>query len=414
MSIVLSHPTGNANVRAAANGFFEANLLAEFHTAVASFPGSMLDNLGAIGPLSEIRRRRFNPALQPLTKMFPWREIGRLTSSKVGFHNLTKHETGIFSIDAVYKSLDRQVAARLEYATRQGINAVYAYEDGAAFSFLASKRLGLQCFYDLPTGYWRTAQRHLQIERERWPEWIPTMTGFRDSDAKLSRKDDELRMADLIFVASKFTAKTLQDFPGKLAPVKIIPYGFPPVGLSREYSNLSSNRPLKLLFVGKLTQQKGIANLFAAVAAVKSHVKLTIVGHKACNDCPALNAALAKHQWIPSLHHEGVLQLMREHDVLIFPSLFDGFGLVITEAMSQGTPVIATERSAGPDLIKHDKNGWLVDAASTKALQTAIEKLLNRPELIAKAGHEAMETARNRSWEVYGRELSEAIRKHFL
>jgi hypothetical protein len=51
MSIVLSHPTGNANVRAAANGFFEANLLAEFHTAVASFPGSMLDNLGAIGPL---------------------------------------------------------------------------------------------------------------------------------------------------------------------------------------------------------------------------------------------------------------------------------------------------------------------------------------------------------------------------
>jgi glycosyltransferase involved in cell wall biosynthesis len=41
---------------------------------------------------------------------------------------------------------------------------------------------------------------------------------------------------------------------------------------------------------------------------------------------------------------------MRVNDVLVFPSLFDGFGMVITEAMSQGTPVIVSERSAGPGL----------------------------------------------------------------
>jgi glycosyltransferase involved in cell wall biosynthesis len=103
---------------------------------------------------------------------------------------------------------------------------------------------------------------------------------------------------------------------------------------------------------------------------------------------------------------------MREHDVLIFPSLYDGFGLVITEAMSQGTPVIATDRSAGPDLIKNDINGWLVEAASTQALQTAIEKLINRPETIADAGLAALETARSRPWIVYGQELSTAIKEN--
>ena len=50
---------------------------------------------------------------------------------------------------------------------------------------------------------------------------------------------------------------------------------------------------------------------------------------------------------------------MKEHDVLIFPSLFEGFGLVITEAMAQGTPVITTDRTAGPDVISDNENGCL-------------------------------------------------------
>jgi glycosyltransferase involved in cell wall biosynthesis len=194
-----------------------------------------------------------------------------------------------------------------------------------------------------------------------------------------------------------------------LAPVEVIPYGFPPVVKTRDYSSVSGTSRLKLLFVGSLSQRKGVANLFAAVAALGRHVQLTVVGHKVSDNCPALDAALAKHHWIPSLPHAEILKLMQVHDVLAFPSLFEGFGLVITEAMSQGTPVITTDRTAGPDLIKHDRNGWLVEAGSTEALKIAIEKLVSHPKLIAQAGKAAMETARHRPWEVYGRELAEAI-----
>ena len=103
---------------------------------------------------------------------------------------------------------------------------------------------------------------------------------------------------------------------------------------------------------------------------------------------------------------------MREHDVLVFPSLFEGFGLVITEAMSQGTPVITTDRTAGPDLITHGENGWLIKAGSTEDLQQAIEALIGKPDVIAANGRAAMETAKKRPWEKYGQELSDAIVKN--
>ena len=384
-------------------------MLAQFHTAVAAFPGSLLDRFGAISFLAEIRRRRFDSALQPNTQTWPWLEMGRVLAPKTGFSALARHETGVFSLDAVYQNIDKRVAAALPHLKKRGTSAVYAYEDGAFFSFREAKKLGMQCLYDLPIGYWRAAHRLLQVEQERWPEWASTLTGMVDSEEKLQRKDEELRLADQIFVASQFTAKTLQEFPGQLAPIHIIPYGFPPVGAAREYDSIQPGKQLKLLFVGGLSQRKGVADLFAAVDAIGSRVSLTVVGRKASEDCAPLNAGLAKHRWIPSLPHNEILQLMRQHDVLVFPSLFEGFGLVITEAMSQGTPVITTDRTAGPNLIEHGKNGWLIEAGSTQALQAAIEELLAHPETIAENGRAAMEAARSWPWEAYGRELVAAI-----
>jgi glycosyltransferase involved in cell wall biosynthesis len=407
----MSHPTGNANVRAAAKGFVEANILAEFNTAIAAFPGTILNYLSGFGPLGEIGRRRFDPSLKPVTKTYPWKEIGRLVASRVGIQSLIKHETGTFCIDAVYKNMDCWVERGLQSARQHGVDAVYGYEDCALQTFVGAKACNMLCFYDLPIGYWRAARRLLQVEREKWPEWIPTLTGFRDSEEKLNRKDEEIKLADRIFVASRFTALTLQDFPSALPPIEVIPYGFPPVCMKRDYTGFSGNRPLKLLFVGGLSQRKGLANIIAAVDAIGPRVQLTIVGQKASNSCRALDAALNRYKWIPSLPNSEILQLMQQHDVLVFPSLFEGFGLVITEAMSQGTPVITTDRTAGPDLISQGENGWIVEAGSSEALIRCIEELLSQPKQVSAAGKAAMEAAKIRPWEVYGTELAKAVQK---
>ncbi|WP_201767174.1 glycosyltransferase family 4 protein [Rhodopirellula sallentina] len=320
---------------------------------------------------------------------------------------LTRHETGPFCVDAVYRDLDRTVARRIK---RQPFSAVYAYEDGALESFRVAKKRGGTCLYDLPIGYWRAAQSLLATERERWPEWAATMPGFRDSEAKLARKDEELQLADQIYVASQFTRRTLEDYPGTLANAEVIPYGFPSAGPPREYVDLKS-RKLKVLFVGGLSQRKGIADVFAVADALSDHVELTVVGRANVQGCPALESALKKHHWIPSLPHEQVLQTMREHDVLLFPSLFEGFGLVITEAMSQGTPVITTDRTAGPDVITHGEDGWIIPAGDTASLQSAVENLLDAPGQLATAGEHARQTAMRRPWSTYGNELAASVKQ---
>jgi glycosyltransferase involved in cell wall biosynthesis len=412
--IVTSHLTGNANVKAANYGFMEAGLLTEFYVSFASFPGSVLDKLGNFGPFADIRRRQFHPALRPFTRSWPWLEIGRIIAPKAGLTQLVNEKNALFHIDDVVHNFDRHVASQLSKAMSKGAHAVYGYEDTALASFQQAKRLGLKCIYDLPIGYWRAAQRLLAPERERWPEWASTLNSLQDSEAKLTRKENELLLADAIFVASSFTANTLSDYQGVLPPVRVIPYGFPPVSdVPKAYSSSTGGRPLKVLFVGSLSQRKGIADLFAAVEALKPHVELTVVGSKSTDGCQALNTALTKHRWVPSLPHDKILELMRISDVLAFPSLFEGFGLVITEAMSQGTPVITTDRTIGPDIIEHGVNGWLVEAGSTSALQAALEDILRRPHLVSVVGHQALASARQRPWSVYGRELATAV-KDFL
>lgn len=406
--IVLSHPTGNQFVRALLVELQERKLLTRFYTTIATNPANVLLDLLPAKFKQELLRRSY-PVPGNMISTQPLKELSRNLLPKLGFKGIARHEVGWASVDAVYNELDNKVANELtQLKVTQGVTGVYAYEDGAAASFGMAKSLGLNCFYDLPIGYWRAAQQLLSVEAERWPDWAATLPGMHDSAEKLLRKDEELKLADKIFVASQFTAKTLNHYNGKLAPVEVIPYGFPPVN-RRVYNKIARSRPLKLLFVGGLSQRKGIADVFKTAEFFGNRVELTVVGHKTGSNCPVLNEALAKHTWIPGLPHEQILKLMHQHDVLLFPSLFEGFGMVISEAMAQGTPVITTDRTAGPDIIEDGHNGWLIEAGDTEKLIEATERLLSKPELIEENGKAAIETAAKRPWQLYARQLVTSI-----
>lgn len=409
--ILFSHPTGNANVRAALSGLHAANALGEFHTTVAAFPDNIWGMLSKTSLGREFQRRSYDTSLKAFTVGHPFHELGRMMARRLEITRLTRHETGIFCIDGIYRALDDLVSRRLNQNPKN-YTGVYAYEDGALRSLTMARQLGLAGYYDLPIGYWRTARRLLEGEFERKPEWAATLTGFKDSPEKLKRKDEEIAAATKIIVASSFTASTLEDYPGKLSPALVVPYGFPNVAPETgrpARGPITKEKPLRLLFVGGLSQRKGIADLFEVVRQLGEHVSLTVIGAKIAPDCPALNQELARNRWIPSLPHDQILAEMRAHDVFVFPSLFEGFGLVITEAMSQGTPVITTERTAGPDLITPGENGWLIRAGSPDSLFAQLEQLIANPDAVRTAGVQARKKAIKRPWSVYGRELAEAI-----
>jgi glycosyltransferase involved in cell wall biosynthesis len=103
---------------------------------------------------------------------------------------------------------------------------------------------------------------------------------------------------------------------------------------------------------------------------------------------------------------------MSAHDVMVFPSLFEGFGLVILEAMSQGLPVITTPHTAGPDLIEDGKDGFIVPIRSAESIARRLDQLASDPALLAAMSDAARETAASLAWRRYHEALVSVIGQH--
>ena len=411
--ILLSHPTANEFVRHALGAFDRAGMLREFWTAISWNPQSPINSLLPKSIEELFARRSFSESIRSNTRTVPFREAIRLVAGALGIES--EHETGALSIDAVFRELDRKVADRLRKidppSQSSGVTgscrAVYAYEDGALESFRAAQDRGLKRIYDLPIGYWRVGQKIFAEEKEREPEWAPTLTGTLDSAEKLARKDEELRLADRVIVASSFTKQTLSEAP-LTAKIDIVPYGAP-ASISDEIKKPSER--LKVLFAGSLGQRKGLSYLLRAVESLKSSVELTLLGRKAASGCAPLDRAVQKHRWIPTLGHQAMLLEMQNHDVLVLPSLFEGFGLVILEAMAQGLPVITTNHTAGPDVIQNEVDGFIVPIRSAEAIAAKLDLLASEPERLMSMKVAAKSKAASLGWEIYRRRLVEVARE---
>lgn len=409
--VILSHPTGNQFVRYTASGLIQAQILQSFYTSIACFENDFLYQIGRFSKLAELRKRVFYTDLKPFTNTNPYHELMRQLSMKMNWESLIKHEFGKFSVDGVYSNHDYWVSKKLFQQQRKGAKAIYAYEDAALQSFIKSKQVGLTNFYDLSIGYWRMGSQVLAIEKERQPLYASTLTGLLNSENKLVRKDEELALADNIIVASSFTKDTLNLYPNSLNKVTVIPYGFPEVTTRNPFKE-KTNKPLKLLFVGGLTQRKGIAEVFETANYFGKHIELTIIGHKTSNECKELDNNLKNYTWIPSLPHNEILAQMQQHDILLFPSLFEGFGMVISEAMSQGMPVITTNHTAGKDFIIHEKNGWIVEPGDSNAMIQVIQNMIDNREQLEQIKINAQNTAKERPWHKYATELASFVNQN--
>src|SRR4051812_14924026 len=111
--LILSHPTGNENVRHAVRSLSDAALLSEFWTSVYWRPEHWINHVLPNTFRSELNRRSFPDIHSSQIRSYPWREAGRLMARQLGLAKLIRHEVGKFSVDDVYRSLDQNVAARL-------------------------------------------------------------------------------------------------------------------------------------------------------------------------------------------------------------------------------------------------------------------------------------------------------------
>ena len=110
-------------------------------------------------------------------------------------------------------------------------------------------------------------------------------------------------------------------------------------------------------------------------------------------------------------HRDDVGDWLAALDVFVFPSLSEGLGSTILEAMQHRVPVIGASAGGIPDLIKDRENGLLVPAGDAEALASAIQELLEEPALAEGLATKALEGLKNFSPEAIGRRYCELYRK---
>lgn len=390
--IILAHPFGNANVRQALRAFHEADLLETFITSISA------DHLRGAQFLpknvrAEINRRRFSDLSVDSIESHPYLEGLRLLGKRLG--SKAPWLSPFFpSTDDVWTSIDKALANRILRNDTPNLS-VYAYEDGASRTFAAAK--AARKIYELPIGYWKTMHSILGHEKELNPDWSITLQGLKDPHEKLERKEVELRLADKILVPSSFVSETLPEV--YKTRTTTIPYGCPPPIPDGQVAP-SSNGPLRVFFCGSLGQRKGISYLFDAIARMGSAVELTVVGSMVAA-CPALNRSLERAKWYKTLPREKVLELMRQNDVMVFPTLFEGRALVVLEALSQGLPVITTKNSGTEDVVVDGQSGFLVPIRSVEDICGHLERIYHDRDLLAHLKAGALSAARRSGWDVY-------------
>lgn len=159
----------------------------------------------------------------------------------------------------------------------------------------------------------------------------------------------------------------------------------------------------RVLFVGRLAQEKNIGTLLAAFAlvlpAMAGAAELVIVGDgklRAALERDATNLGISSQvRFAGETDHPHLVDVYRTADVFVMPSAYEGFGMAVLEAQLLGVPCVVS-RAIPPELVTDEMTGLVVDKASPSALAAAILKLLRDPSLSAAISQRAWLSARER------------------
>ena len=166
----------------------------------------------------------------------------------------------------------------------------------------------------------------------------------------------------------------------------------------RKYENKTSIN--KLLYVGTIEKRKGIHLLLEALKEVREEYELNLIGgYKPDNDYYLSLLGLLKDNNLKGkvffrgrVSNEELRNYYMQSSVFVFPSLHEGYGMVIIEAMSYGLPVIAFNNSAIPYLVKDNYNGLLAENQNFSEMQVLLNKILKDTQLLNNLKENALRT----------------------
>jgi len=224
----------------------------------------------------------------------------------------------------------------------------------------------------------------------------------------------ETTMAAHFLAASTFTRSTLVEHGASPHAVTVVPYG---VDSSRftpaPYRRSNTSGPLRLLFVGRINQRKGIKYLLEALRLLHTrNVHLTICGRVVDSlDLFKPFAARTKIQIDirPDVSARELVAQYQAADLFVFPSVAEGFGQVLLESLASGLPILSTTHTAAPDLIQHGTQGFVVEPRRPDLLAHHIDWAITHRSDLSLMGREARLRAEHFTWDRFRSGIVSAV-----
>ena len=269
-------------------------------------------------------------------------------------------------------------------------SVVFAYSYAAHDLFVEAKKQGAFCVLgQIDAG--PHEEDLVAAEHERRPAYAHDQV--RAPESYWERWRQECALADLVIVNSTWSKKALAEAGISGNRVQVVPLAYEAAqaaSVSSYPDAFTEERPLRVLYLGTLTLRKGLARLVKAAKRIQDMpVKITVVGGGALSVPEAARNA-PNIEWVGRVSRSEVDNYYQNADAFLFPTLSDGFGLTQLEAMSQGLPVIASERCG--DVVVHDHNGWRLSAPTPEAIVDALRGCLNEPKKLTRWSEQALST----------------------
>ena len=230
-------------------------------------------------------------------------------------------------------------------------------------------------------------------------------------DAQDAVETEEMEIATRVVVASRFSEHSMREAGIAAGKIEVIPYGVDSDSFFPGEKRDAGGGRMVFLFVGLLKKEKGILTLLDAWSQLAApDAELWLAGSGEADVIEAARGGPGVKVF-GKLAQEELRQIYRDADVFVFPTFYDGFGMVLLEAMSSGLPVIATPNCAAPELIREGEAGVIFPAGDVAELRTAMADACANRAAWMQRGAVAREIAKSHSWDAYGKRWARLLRE---
>ena len=410
MRAVFAYPGNMAHAQNSARALLEVGALQAFVTTFVYRQHGAMASLLACLPFEaakranrQLARRAIEQVPLHLVHSYPVWELLRSGAELSG--------AGVIAADLAWDRMSHSFDALVARRYVSQAPSIHAFEYTALATFERAKQVGVaRVIYvtSLDSKHFEEIEKR---EKLNWKELAGPHDGYFDSKfgRRYNRRQKEVALADVIIANSSLTARSHIAAGADPAKTFVCPLGAPaPIAQVRVLPQ-RRNLPLNVIWAGPFSLRKGAHYLLDAWrrlnagtgAVLNVYGKLTLPARF----LQSTAEGIAFHGSVP---HAQLYGAFEEADILVFPTLSDGFGMVVAEAMAHGLPVITTDQAGAADLVTKD-NGLLVPAADPKALADALRWCLDNRSRLEDMRLPAWETARARQWSDYRRDLIGAV-----